>query len=208
MARTQRRLAIEWRGLADIASAIAGSGTRQPGIEHRAARCSEGLRSLHVILVPYRQEAYRWRRFAREHLEVGTNRGRSIIRPTGDDFFAPRGGSLRPAPGWGVRNPVCRAALLVMGTSFSAPDGTPPITCMSPQTRDMVVKYAVGGSGCGGPPNMLSIPFHTRWVQPGACSGLCGNPANTLFREALHNCGAPDERYNGGYIAERVADIV
>jgi hypothetical protein len=78
---------------------------------------------------------------------------------------------------------------------------------MSRKTSDMVVKCAVGGSGCGGPPNMLSIDYNTVWVQPGACSGLCGNPVNTLFHEALHNCGAPDERYRGGYIAERVADI-
>src|SRR5258708_39973196 len=102
------------------------------------------------------------------------------MRPTGDDFVAPRGGSLRPAPGWGVRNPVCRAALLVMGTSFSAPDGTPPITCMSQKTRDMVVKYAVGGSGCGGPPKKLLIGLHTGWGQPGARRGLFRDPSDTM----------------------------
>jgi hypothetical protein len=76
-----------------------------------------------------------------------------------------------------------------MGSKFTAPDGSTPITCMSNKTRDMVVKCAKGGTGCGGPPNLLSIDFNTVWVQPGSCGGLCGNPVNTLFHEALHNCG-------------------
>ena len=110
-------------------------------------------------------------------------------------------------PGWGDRNPSCRAALVTMGAVFNAPDGTPPITCMTIKTRDMVVKCAQGGEGCGGPPSIPAINFNVVWVQPAVCSGLCGNPVNTLFHEALHNCGAPDERYPGGYVAERVADI-
>ena len=109
-------------------------------------------------------------------------------------------------PGWGDRHPACKAALIAMGSKFNAPDGSTPITCMSVKTRDMVVKCAKGGTGCGGPPNLLAIDFNTVWMQPGSCSGLCGNPVNTLFHEALHNCGAPDESDPAGSTAGDIAN--
>lgn len=111
-------------------------------------------------------------------------------------------------PGWGQRKPKCRQKLIDMGKIVSAPPPFTPITCMSKLTENMTVKCSKIDAGAfGGPP--LNIPQFTNpndiWIQPNACLNKTrpGFLLDTIFHEALHNCGAPFDA--GGFSGQAMA---
>lgn len=110
-------------------------------------------------------------------------------------------------PGWASKKPKCFKALSNLGIKFQAPSGATPITCMIKQAPKMTIKCASGGSNCGGPPNIGSYDPNVVWVQPTFCGDICGTALNTIFHEALHNCGAPDETDQLGGLAKQIADV-
>jgi RHS repeat-associated protein len=126
-----------------------------------------------------------------------------------DQFFA---------DGFGDRHPACRQLLTGLASSYSPPNsgGITPFGCMLNSRRTMTVKCS-NSNNCGGPPNNLPGTYSSAviWIGRASCnagpsgpaSGICGSILNTLFHEALHNCGLPSENPPGSYgLPSQIAD--
>ena len=112
-----------------------------------------------------------------------------------DSFFA---------PGFAQRKPKCRQLLAEMAVpvpSTEPPyrDSSPltPLGCMLGRTRSMTVHCSPiqVGVADGGPPTQGHYDPSKVWLQPATCLNdrRPGYTLDTLFHEALHNCGAPKD---------------
>lgn len=115
-------------------------------------------------------------------------------------------------PGWGQRKPRCRQKLIDMAKTVTVPSFRPPytnpspytpITCMSKLTEGMTVRCSkIDAGGFGGPPLNTMYNPNIIWLQPNACANK-NDLLDTIFHEALHNCGAPPDA--GPFAGQRMA---
>ena len=120
-------------------------------------------------------------------------------------------------PGWSTRKPKCQKILedmsrrgltpLQRGVSRPRPADTPitPLTCMVKWSESMIVKCANRGSNQGGPPTLGDFDAQVVWIQPAGCRNASrpNHLFETIFHEAAHNCGAPDDPLGTNYLGTK-----
>ncbi len=113
-------------------------------------------------------------------------------------------------PGWGRSKPKCHQMLVDLAHKYRAPGPWGAITCMEQASNTMTIKCPGDFGADGGPPLNNHIDPAIVWVQDNSCKKrkLPGTLLNTVFHEALHNCGGPPDAgpFAGQYLTYDITD--